>query len=123
MMNYITEEIKEENRVTAISACESVFKESVQKITEGNLVFSYKNQDKNSDLIQVTVYMNYEDTYYSLGIDSDDFSVLLSTMDYTVVLPHVPASYLQIELLEKLKECNIPDDILNTYTCMIKKIY
>lgn len=96
---------------------ESVWCGLHRRLLEGNLVFAYRNTNSHSsDLSQCVVVKN---DYTGLN---DDFSVGVITTGYSMLLPHVPITYLEGELLDELKKQKIDKVILGTYEQIIKDL-
>ena len=91
------------------------------------MIAAYKNTEKkgvDNELLEVSIRMN---NVYTAGSDSmtsglDLFIVELFTEEYTVIYPHVPRTYLEVELYEILKDSKVPQDILITYKQIIEDL-
>ena len=44
------------------------------------------------------------------------------TENYSVIYPHVPRTYLEVELYEILKDSKVPQDVLITYKQIIEDL-
>ena len=95
------------------AACD-VFNSIHRNLLEGQFVFGYKNTfgPEKSQLMQVIV----------VRFSKDVFGVGVVTSGYTMLLPQVPITYLDVEFAEDLKKWKIESHILNTYKSIINKI-
>lgn len=100
----------------SMSCAESIWGSIHGKLLEGDLVFAYKNTGNNSDIHQFVVVKNN----YTGNIN--DFGVGVISTGYTMLLPHVPVDYVEVELVEDLKKWKLDKTILNTYEQIIKGI-
>lgn len=95
------------------AACE-IFNSIHHTLLEGQFIFGYKNTfgPEKSQLMQIVV----------VRFSSDVFGVGVVTSGYTMLLPQVPITYLEVELAEDLKKWKIESYILNTYKSIINEI-
>ena len=121
------EEIISALRYSTMTDCVDEFQKSREGLEQGDLIFIYKNTEKKgveNELLEVSIRMN---NMYTAGDDSmvgglDLFIVELFTEEYTVIYPHVPRTYLEVELYEILKDSKVPHDILITYKQIIEDL-
>lgn len=107
--------------------CTNEFAKSVEQLEQGDLIFIYKNTEEKgveNELLEVSIRMNNN---YTAGPDSmvgglDLFIVEIYTENYSVIYPHVPRTYLDIELYEFLKDSKVPQDVLITYKQIIEDL-
>ena len=110
-----------------LTDCMDEVQKSRDRLEQGDLIFIYKNTEKkgvDNELLEVSIRMN---NVYTAGSDSmtgglDLFIVELFTEKYTVIYPHVPRTYLDVELYEILKDSKVPQDILITYKQIIEDL-
>lgn len=114
-------------RCGVLTDCIDEVQKSRDRLEQGDLIFIYKNTEKkgvDNELLEVSIRMN---NVYTTGPDSmtsglDLFIVELFTEEYTVIYPHVPRTYLEVELYEILKDSKVPQDILITYKQIIEDL-
>jgi hypothetical protein len=114
-------------RCGTLTDCIDEVQKSRDRLEQGDLIFIYKNTEKkgvDNELLEVSIRMN---NVYTSGPDSmtdglDLFIVELFTEEYTVIYPHVPRTYLEVELYEILKDSKVPQDILITYKQIIEDL-
>ena len=114
-------------RCGALTDCIDEVQKSRDRLEQGDLIFIYKNTEKkgvDNELLEVSIRMN---NVYTAGPDSmtaelDLFIVELFTEKYTVIYPHVPRTYLEVEFYEILKDSKVPQDILITYKQIIEDL-
>lgn len=88
------------------AACE-IFNSLHSSLLEGAFVFGYKNTggpDK-SQLLQLIV----------VRFDVNKFGLGVVTSGYTMLLPSIPLTYLQNELIDDLKKWKLEKKILDTF--------
>lgn len=88
------------------AACE-IFNSMHSSLLSGNFVFGYKNMggpDK-SQLLQFIV----------VHFDTNKFGLGVVTSGYTMLLPSIPLTYLQNELVDDLKKWKLEKKILDTF--------
>lgn len=95
-------------------AASDVFNSIHRNLLEGHFIFGYKNTfgPEKSQLMQVVV----------VRFSNDVFGVGVVTSGYTMLLPQVPITYLEVEFAEDLKKWKIENYILNTYKSIINNI-
>ena len=89
-------------------AAYEIFNSMHSSLLSGNFVFGYKNMggpDK-SQLLQFIV-VRFDNT--------DKFGLGVVTSGYTMLLPSIPLTYLQNELIDDLKKCKLEKKILDTF--------
>ena len=92
------------------------------RMIEGDLIFIYKNtsntgHNDNNTLLGVSVFRNNQ---YTGPLEiSGTYCVELVTTNWSTIYPSVPLTYLQIELLDLLKEFKIDEEVLTTYKQII----
>ena len=114
-------------RCGTLTDCIDEVQKSRDRLESGDLIFIYKNTEKkgvDNELLEVSIRMN---NIYTTGPDSmtaglDLFIVELFTEKYTVIYPHVPRTYLEVELYDILKNSKVPHDILITYKQIIEDL-
>ena len=114
-------------RCGVLTDCIDEVQKSRDRLEQGDLIFICKNTEKkgvDNELLEVSIRMN---NVYTAGSDSmtgglDLFIVELFTEEYTVIYPHVPRTYLEVELYEILKDSKVPQDILITYKQIIEDL-
>ncbi len=99
------------------------FIRSREHLSQGDLIFIYRNsedKDVDTNLYEVSIRVHNQFTEDSLGLDA--YIVEIYTEDYSVIYPHVPRTYLEVELFEILKNSKVPNDILITYKQIIEDL-
>lgn len=81
-----------------------------RSLLEGQLIFAYKSLSSNSELSQIVIVQNQDNT----------FGVGAMTRGFSYLLPSVPIEYLKTEVFEDLKKYKIDSKILETYKRIIK---
>ena len=76
-------------------------------------VFLWKNTDSNSDLQQIVVVDN--------NTGSGDFGLGIIHAGYTMVLPHIPFSYLETDVITDMKKYKIGKDIITAYEKILNR--
>ena len=93
-------------------------------LSQGDLIFEYKNSEKrdvSNNVLGVTIRVQNKYTEAEpLGLD--EFIVELITEEYSVIYPHVPRTYLDVELYDLLKDAKVPNDVLITYKQIIEDL-
>lgn len=100
--------------VDITAAASDVFNSLHRSLLEGQFIFGYKNiygPDK-SPLMQVVI----------VRYGKDIFGVGAITSGYTMLLPQVPLTYLETELVEDFKKWKVESEIINTYKSIINNI-
>lgn len=82
-------------------------------LLQGNLMFAYKNTSNNSELGQIVVVQNNNQT-------ANDFGVGMFTNGYSALIPHVPIDYLESEVLGDLIKYKVDKKIIETYKCIVE---
>lgn len=98
---------------TSEAACD-VFNSLHRSLLEGIFIFGYKNTfgpDKSQ--LQQCVVVRFETDIFGVGVVSSS---------YTMLLPRVPISYLETELLEDLKKWKIEREIIETYKAILNNL-
>ena len=96
-------------------------------LSQGDLVFIYKNskdREIENNLLEVCIRLNNVYTINDNSISEilDPYIVELYTEDYSVIYPHVPRTFLEVELYEILKDSKVPSDVLITYKQIIEDL-
>ena len=108
--------------------CTDEFIKCREYLSQADLIFTYKNSkdtDTENALYGITIRAHNN---YTVSVENgvvgnlDLFIVELCTKDYSVIYPHVPRTYLEIELYEILQDFKVPDDVLRTYKQIIKDL-
>lgn len=95
------------------AACD-VFNSLHRSLLEGIFIFGYKNifgPDKSQ--LQQCVVVRFDTNVFGVGV---------VTAGYTMLLPRVPFSYLETELLEDLKKWKIEKEIIETFKAILKNL-
>ena len=103
-------------------ACANDLWSSIHRsLLKGELVFAYKSGGTgNTGFGQIVVVQNLNhETGRRLY---DDYGVGLITSGYTALLPHVPYSYLENDILEDLKKFKVESRIIDIYKQIIKTV-
>lgn len=79
-------------------------------LLEGQLVFAYKSTTPGTDLTQLVVVKNQDET----------FGVGLMTSGHTELLPRVPFKYLENNVRTDLKNYKVPKSVIDNYNYMIE---
>jgi len=115
-------EVMEQTRINSSLAIEEKMStEFLDRIKEGDVVFSYT---KNDNMFQVIIFNNL----FPVGngnrwtADPNDYSVSIITKDYSVAFKHVSLDYLENQVYNKMKEYEADEDILDDYMQMIEDI-
>lgn len=98
---------------TSEAACD-VFNSLHRSLLEGVFLFGYKNifgPDKSQ--LQQCVIVRFDTNLFGVGV---------VTSGYTMLLPRVPLSYLETELLEDLKKWKIEKEIIETYKAILNDL-
>jgi hypothetical protein len=120
-------EILSNLRCGTLSDCVDEFQKSRDYLGQGDLIFTYKNskdRDTEDTLYGITIRVHNKYTVSEDNITSnlDEYIVEIYTHDYSVIYPHVPRTYLDVELFEFLNDHKVPSDILATYKQIIEDL-
>lgn len=96
-------------------------------LSQGDIIFIYKNskdRDTENTLYEVCIRVHNQ---YTIALDNitqdlDEYIVEIYTKDYSVIYPHVPRTYLDVELYDILESFKVPKDILITYKQIIEDL-
>lgn len=96
-------------------------------LSQGDIIFIYKNskdRETENTLYEVCIRVHNQYTIASDNItqDLDEYIVEIYTKDYSVIYPHVPRTYLDVELYDILESFKVPKDILITYKQIIEDL-
>lgn len=120
VMNKEFLEVIEQNRISSSLAIEEkMTTEFLDRIKEGNVVFSYT---KNDNMFQVTIFNNLFYVNRQWEEDPNDYAVSIITEDYSVSFKHVSLDYLENQIYNKMKKYGVDEDTLNDYMLMIDDI-
>ena len=100
------------------------FIKSREFLSQGDLIFEYKNSEKRdvkNNVLGLTIRIHNQFTETE-PFDLDEFIVELITEEYSVIYPHVPRTYLDVELYNLLKDSKVPNDVLITYKQIIEDL-
>lgn len=97
------------------------------QLSQGDLIFIYRNSEDrgvDNNLLECCIriqndYTNGNDPFIE-GLDK--YIVELYTENYSVIYPHMPRTYLDVELYEILQNSKVPQDILLTYKQIIEDL-
>ena len=106
----------------SVMALSSIWANEACKLSEGELIFSYKNTkfcDCENNFFGITIFRNTEKNGPIKNVGN--FSVIIVTRDWSVTYPNVPLTYLQTELADMLKEFCMEEEVLTTYKQIIEK--
>lgn len=103
------------------------FQQSREQFKQGDLIFIYRNSDEkgvDNDLLSVCIKKN---NIFTVDPESDvdkldPYIVEIITTKYSVIYPHVPRTYLEVELYDILKDSKVPSDVLITYKQIIEDL-
>lgn len=121
-------EILTDLKCGSLTDCVDEFQKSRDQLGQGDLIFAYKNLEERgvkNELLEISIRANNK--YTSMADDSmverlDLYIVELFTQDYSVIYPHMPRTYLEVELYDILEESKVPEDILITYKQIIEDL-
>lgn len=103
------------------------FIKSRDYLSQGDLIFIYKNSkdtDTENTLYELCIRVHNTYTVSTENVTSrlDNYIVEIYTKDYSVIYPHVPRTYLEVELYDILEDFKVPNDILITYKQIIEDL-
>ena len=109
--------------------CTDELTRSRDYFSQGDLIFIFKSSKDNTDIngntlyeVCVRVHNSYTTSTEDLIACLDRFIVEIYTKDYSVIYPHVPRTYLDVELYDILKDFKVPNDILIMYKQIIEDL-
>lgn len=102
---------------SATAAASDIWSSIHNILLSGKLVFAYRNGYGGSELAQLVVVRNIDQRDGKL---LDDYGIGMFTTGYSVLLPHVPYSYVEGEVTEDLKKYKVDKKIIETYKQIIK---
>lgn len=109
----LTDEDKDSEWDSVICTDGKLWKQASElAISEGETIFAYHPGKLSEKLLQVIVVKNYS--------KPDDYSVAITTAEYSSVLCHVPSTYLRVELYDMLEGLGINKNILETFKQIIQ---
>lgn len=100
------------------------FIKSREYLSQGDLIFEYKNNEKKdvkNNVLGLVIRVHNQYTEAE-PLDLDEFIVELITEEYSIIYPHVPRTYLDVELYDLLKDAKVPNDVLITYKQIIEDL-
>lgn len=100
-------------------AAADVFASIHRTLLDGVPVFLYKNTTTKSDLCQIVVVRNINE---STGELLDNYGVGMITAGFSVLYPHLPIEYLESDLLADLEKYKVDKKIINTYVNIINTL-
>lgn len=114
-------------KFSSLSDSTDEFIKSRDQLSQGDLIFTYKNSkdtDTENTLYQVVIRIHNKYTISEDNVTSslDQYIVEIYTKDYSVIYPHVPRTYLEVELYNLLQDFKVPADILITYKQIIEDL-
>lgn len=100
------------------------FIKSREYLSQGDLIFEYKSSEKRdvkNNVLGLVIRVHNQYTEAE-PLNLDEFIVELITEEYSIIYPHVPRTYLDVELYDLLKDAKVPNDVLITYKQIIEDL-
>ncbi len=121
------EEMVEALLCSTYSDSSDEFTKAREQVEQGDVIFIYRSterKDVENNLLEVCIRAHniYTSGPETTTGDLDLYIVELYTDKYSVIYPHVPRTYLDIELYDILKDSKVPDDVLITYKQIIEDL-
>ena len=91
------------------------------KLVEGMLVFAYRSTNDKTDLIQLVVVRNLKkDAFGNTTNIDDDYAIGMVTKGFTMLLPRVPLSYIENDVLSDMKKYKLDSNLIDLYKQVVK---
>jgi hypothetical protein len=99
----------------------SVWSSIHSKLVEGTLVFAYKSTNDKIDLVQLVVVRNLRRDAFGnpTGLDNS-YAVGMVTKGFTMLLPNVPLTYVENDVINDMKKYKLEKDLMDLYKQVIK---
>lgn len=99
----------------------SVWSSIHSKLVEGTLVFAYKATNDKTELVQLVVVRNLKrDAFGNPTSLSDDYAVGMVTKGFTMLLPNVPLTYVENDVINDMKKYKVEKDTIDLYKQVVK---
>lgn len=113
-------------RYGSVTNAEDEFIKCRDILSNGDLIFIYKNsknEDIENNLLEICIRINnVYTTNDNITKNLDSYIVELYTENYSVIYPHVPRTFLEVEIYELLENSRVPSDVLVTYKQIIEDL-
>ena len=91
------------------------------KLVEGMLVFAYRSTNDKTDLVQLVVVRNLKkDAFGNTTNIDDDYGIGMVTKGFTMLLPRVPLSYIENDVLSDMKKYKLDSNLIDLYKQVVK---
>lgn len=99
----------------------SVWSSIHSKLVEGTLVFAYKSTNDKTDLVQLVVVRNLKRDAFGNPTSLDNsYAVGMVTKGFTMLLPNVPLTYVENDVINDMKKYKLEKDLIDLYKQVVK---
>lgn len=99
----------------------SVWSSIHSKLVEGSLVFAYKSTNDKTDLVQLVAVRNIKRDAFGNPVNLDNsYAVGMVTKGFTMLLPNVPLTYVENDVINDMKKYKLEKDLIDLYKQVIK---
>lgn len=99
----------------------SVWSSIHSKLVEGSLVFAYKSTNDKTDLVQLVVVRNIKRDAFGNPMNLDNsYAVGMVTKGFTMLLPNVPLTYVENDVINDMKKYKLEKDLIDLYKQVVK---
>ena len=99
----------------------SVWSSIHSKLVEGTLVFAYKSTNDKTDLVQLVVVRNIKRDAFGNPVNLDNsYAVGMVTKGFTMLLPNVPLTYVENDVINDMKKYKLEKDLIDLYKQVVK---
>ena len=99
----------------------SVWSSIHSKLVEGTLVFAYKSTNDKTDLVQLVVVRNIKRDAFGNPVNLDNsYSGGMVTKGFTMLLPNVPLTYVENDVINDMKKYKLEKDLIDLYKQVVK---